>query len=320
MVEKRVTSLDRVGHRDSVALGAQQVPRQQSVGLDVLVAGERGPSPDRRGQCPFECGYRIVGPDAGAHVGCQIAQDALGRRPARAVAKARLSRAFHPLPEEAPRKGAARGRRVPQVGVEPLEQPGTDRRGRLPGPETPDLRFLEDVVACEHLIGAFAGQDHLVAARADQPGKHHERRGRGAQDGRLDVPHEPREHLGDVRAPAHDLRMRSTEALAQGALVGSFVELRILEGHGERPQRGLRAVPDHRRDDRRVQAPAQVGADGYVCPELQPDGVDQDRAQLLGRVVRRACTTGRFIGKRPVPVPAEAGPACLCGQRVPGRQ
>ena len=61
-------------------------------------------------------------------------------------------------------------------------------------------------------------------------------------------------------------------------------------------------VADERRDDRRIQAAAQVGANRHVGAQLQPYRVDQETAQFF-RVFRLGTPgLGDGFGERPVPV------------------
>ena len=115
------------------------------------------------------------------------------------------------LAEELPRHRPLRHRRPRQVGIEPLEQPRPPRRLGLAGPEAADLGLAEQVVAGEHLVGAFAGQHDLDAGVVHQLREQEQRRRRGAQDRPLGVGDDVGEDARDVAARHHHLVVIAAE-------------------------------------------------------------------------------------------------------------
>ncbi len=100
------------------------------------------------------------------------------------------AQASRPRPKNSLRHGPLGDRRSSEVGVEPFEEARPERRGRLATPEAADLALAEQVVACEHLVGAFSGEHHLDAGLPHQPRQQEERRRRGPQQGTLGVVHD----------------------------------------------------------------------------------------------------------------------------------
>ena len=104
-------------------------------------------------------------------------------------------------------------------------------------PEAADLRFLEDVVAAEHLVRAFAGEHDLVAVVAHQLREQIQRRRRRAQERRLGVPDDIGNDAGDVVVRAAQLAVLGAERVDDLALVAALVEFGIVERDRERAQR-----------------------------------------------------------------------------------
>ena len=92
-----------------------------------------------------------------------------------------------------------------KIRIEPLEKQRADLRIRLHSPEPAYLGLLEDVIAAQDLIGAFACQNHLVALLPDQAGKNKKWRGRRSKDRLFRLPDDTRKYLPDVVVAATDL-------------------------------------------------------------------------------------------------------------------
>ena len=61
-----------------------------------------------------------------------------------------------------------------QVWIYPVEETGSDCRIGLSRPELPDFRFPEEVIAAEHFIGTFTGQNRLDSGTPDHFGEEKE--------------------------------------------------------------------------------------------------------------------------------------------------
>ena len=77
--------------------------------------------------------------------------------------------ALEPLAEELVRDGALRDRGPLEIRVEAIEQARPPRRLRLARPEAANPGFAKQVIAGEHLVGAFAGEHHGHAGLAHHP-------------------------------------------------------------------------------------------------------------------------------------------------------
>ena len=98
----------------------------------------------------------------------------------------------------------AAGLEIRQIRVEPPQQDARRTDAGDFDPETANLRFLEDVVAAKHFVGAFAGEDDLAAAVAHELREQEHRRRRRAQQRRLGVPDTSGKDPADVgRGAAH---------------------------------------------------------------------------------------------------------------------
>ncbi len=58
-----------------------------------------------------------------------------------------------------------------EVGVKPLQEKSAALRMRLRRAEAAELRLLEDIVASENLVGAFACEHNLQAVPPDGAGE-----------------------------------------------------------------------------------------------------------------------------------------------------
>ena len=187
--------------------------------------------------------------------------------------------------------------------VEQLDRAVAGGRARVAGPEGAHPALPEDVVAAEHLVGALARHHDLVAVVPHQPRQQEQRRGRGAQHGRLGVPHHLGEDLGDVGGGDGDLLVLGAELGHHLLLVDPFVELRVGEPQREGVQRRLGVPRDHRGGDRGVDASGEVGADGYVAAhEPQPGRLDEALAQLGGVGLDVLPRLGAPVGEVDAPV------------------
>ena len=154
---------------------------------------------------------------------------------------------------------------------------------RLARPEAAHLGFLEQVVAAEHLVGAFAGQHHLVACFAHAPESSISGTGAVRSTG-ASVWRIRRGNASPMsRRRAAQRRVVGAEVAHHRLLVLALVELGVLEGDRERAHRRVGEAADHRDDAGRIESAAEVGADRHVGAQLQAHRVDQQLAQLFGR-------------------------------------
>ena len=206
-------------------------------------------------------------------------------------------------PEELPGHCLLRDRRARQIRIEALEQPRAPGRARLARPETPDLAFAEEVVAGERFVGAFARQHDLDALVAHEPREQEERRRRGPQDRTLRVAHDCRECLRDVAARHEDLVMLAFGECGSEALIGRLVVFRIFEAQGKRLQPPRDGAARERGDERAVQSPGQIAADGHVCTHAQRRCALERVAHFHDRIVERAAELllpGRRVARSPI--------------------
>src|SRR5205823_1676163 len=115
---------------------------------------------------------------------------------------------------------AARLRLQPaEVRVEPAQEQRPPFRVRLARPEAAHQRFLEDVVAAEDLIRAFASKHYLEAVVAYLAREQVERRRRRAQHRPLGMPDDLLEARRDVATQAAQRRVIGAQRLDQRALI-----------------------------------------------------------------------------------------------------
>src|SRR6185369_7258956 len=86
------------------------------------------------------------------------------------------------------------GGKVSDVRIKPFEQQRAQFRAGLASAEAPHFGLFEKVVAGQELIRAFARQDDLEVAVADELGEEKHRDGRGAQQWCFRVP----DYLGKI--------------------------------------------------------------------------------------------------------------------------
>src|SRR3989442_9166341 len=87
---------------------------------------------------------------------------------------------------------------IAQIRMQPLDQRGAPGRRRPPRPEPADLGFLEDVVSAKYLVGSFAREYHFAAVVAGDLRQQEQRRGSGAEQRRLGVPHDVGKDAADI--------------------------------------------------------------------------------------------------------------------------
>src|SRR6185369_1956445 len=80
------------------------------------------------------------------------------------------------------------------------------------------------------------------------------------------------------------------------------------------------ATGDDRGDDGGVEPPRQVGPDRKVGSQLQPHGIDEQRAQLLGATLFRSILERLTTRKAPVPPALNVDPIALDRHAVAGRK
>ena len=125
-------------------------------------------------------------------------------------AKTGRSRCSMPWPKNACANAGLAHRRVREIRYRRSSRRGATRF-RLSRREAAHLRFLEQVVAAEDLVGAFAGQHDLVPGGAHAVGEQHQRRRRSAHQRRFRMP----DRAGKLR--------RSRRAAVHGRVVGAQV-------------------------------------------------------------------------------------------------
>ncbi len=117
------------------------------------------------------------------------------------------------------------------VWVKPFKEPGTQLRLGLASPESPYLVFLENIVACKHLIGPFTSEHDLKPVFPDKPGEL-KKRGRGcAKDRGLRVPDDLGEDVSNILFTASHDPMLRFKGLNRCFLKWGFVKAVIGEAH-----------------------------------------------------------------------------------------
>ena len=225
MVQEGEAALDGMRHCDAVALRRKDVARQERAGLQVLGARQRMPGGELSGQALAQVRERVVAVDARTQLGRVELADAPGEREARQMREERILGCVQAGAEERLEIRRRLRLQAAEVRIEAPQEERPPPRLRLARPEAPHFRFLEDVVAAEHLVRAFAGQHHLEAVLAHLPREEKERRGRRTHDRPLGVADDRGKALGDVAALAAQRRMVRAQCVDQSALVGRFVEL-----------------------------------------------------------------------------------------------
>ena len=164
MVEEGKTALDRMRHGNTVALRRQDVAGQEIGGLQILGLGEVMPADEIAGKAGAEIVERVIA--GGRLAECRREEDigAGGRAEPRQVREERIAEGLIAGGEE----GFAVAPRLPlqgrEIGIEALQKPRPELRLRLAGAEAAELGLLEDVIAGEDLVGAFAGLTATTAS------------------------------------------------------------------------------------------------------------------------------------------------------------
>jgi hypothetical protein len=174
-------------------------------------------------------------------------------------------------------------------------------------PEPADLRFTEQIVAGEHLVGALAGQHDLDAGIADEPRQQEHRRRRGAQDRPFGMEDGLGKHARDVVARDEDLAVIAPQIRRHRPLMPGLVVLGVVEPQREGGELGSLGAQTERGDERAVEAAGEVAADLHVgAQHAQAGGVLEAVTDALDRFVERAGEAGR-VGRGIVRAPAAAG-------------
>ncbi len=320
VIEEGKTGLDGLRHGHAIALRTQQIARHQGMRLDVLILAERLPARDVGGELRGEGGDGVGRRGRGAPFRRQKAGDAPCGGPARQVGEPGLAEMRFAFAEKTLGHRAAGGRGVFEIGVEAFEQARAPARSGLPGHEAAHPGFLEQVVAAEDFVGAFASERHLVARGAHPCGQQHHGRGGGAHDGCLSVGNGAREGGGDVGAGAVHRGVIGAQVAHELLLPGAFVEFGVVESEGKSAQRRVGVVADQGGDDGRIEAAAEIGGHGHIGAQLQPHRVDQQVAQLVGAGGGRALVFDRGWGKAPIPIAARLRAASVDRHHMAGRQ
>ena len=125
----------------------------------------------------------------------------------------------------------------------------------MAGPESPDLRFLEDVVTAHDFIRAFAGQNNFETAVSNQFGEETRVRSR-SQNGLLGMRNDIRKYLPDIFGGAVDGGVLRSDERTCFVLIRALVELGVFKPNGERTQPVAYRLFDQCRDQRRVETAA----------------------------------------------------------------
>ena len=199
--------------------------------------------------------------------------------------------------EELARDRLLRDGRSRQVRIESLKQPRPGGGTDLLSPESAHLGLAKDVVAREHLVGAFPGQHDLNPGVAHQPREQMKRRGRGAEDRSLGVEDDLRKDAGDIPTADQHLVVITVEVLRHRPLVRRLVVLGVLES--QRKRRELRALrtKSQRGDKRAVYPAGQVAAHRYVrAQHAQAGGGLERAADVVDCVIQRSGEAGLIRG------------------------
>ena len=89
------------------------------------------------------------------------------------------------------------------------------------------------------------------------------------------MPDRARKRFADIAAATGYRGSFGLKMAGELFLLGRLVELGVLEGEREGPQRSQGLPFDDRRNDRRVQASAQIRTDRNVRAQLNSHGIDQ---------------------------------------------
>jgi hypothetical protein len=111
-------------------------------------------------------------------------------------------------------------------------------------PKTADLGLFENVIATENFVGAFSGDNDLIAAVANEAGEKIQGSWRGAEDGLLGVPNDVWKDLRDLILGAANLLVVGVQEADGISLKGAFVEGVVVEGNGEGAKPGVRILLD----------------------------------------------------------------------------
>ncbi len=103
-------------------------------------------------------------------------------------------------------------------------------------------------------------------------------------------------------------------------LVNALIKGRVLKRDGERAKRIGDVLADQRRDERGIQAAAQVRADRHIGPQPQPGGVGKQLAQLDGHLVQVQHSLLTSFREGEAPVTRDENLAVTHQHGVTGRQ
>src|SRR5262249_30422390 len=124
--------------------------------------------------------------------------------------------------------------------------------------------LLEDVIAEKGLVGALAGQYQLVARLPDMPREDVHWGWSAAEQRRLGMPNDVSHDVCNVASTDAHAAMTGAQVLRHEFLMAGFVIGRVIESDRECLQIATGDPLHERRDDRRIEPAAEIGANGHV--------------------------------------------------------
>src|SRR5205823_3391899 len=152
----------------------------------------------------------------------------------------------------------------------------------------------------KYLVGPFAREYHFAAVVAGDLRQQEQRRGSGAEQRRLGVPHDVGKDAADIVAGAMHLHVIGLQRADNLPLIVTLVEFSFVERDREGADGPTVHLLHQGHHERRVKSAAEIRTNRYVRAQPQSRGALEQFSKRIGRFVRAKWTRRHRVIRMPM--------------------